>query len=266
LDLTATKLIIVTDTHLVEAGGVLHGLNPRARLDACLHNINVYHGDAVMCVFAGDLTDAGSEKSYENFRDAVSVLDIPWRLLIGNHDHRERFCAAFPETPVDANGHVQSVVETPAGAFILMDTVDPGTHSGAYCEQRAAWLDDMLAQCTDRDVYLVMHHPPFEIGIPSLDRIRILDATPLRDVIKAHDNVRHMFMGHVHRPVSGSWLGIPYTMFPATNHQVVLDLENEEPIYFSHNHPGYGVLLIDDERVVVHTQDPMEETASDNRR
>lgn len=264
--MTATKIIIVTDTHLVEPGGVLHGLNPRARLDACLHDINVHHGDATMCLFAGDLADVGADAAYENFRKAVSILDMPWRLLIGNHDHRERFCQAFPETPVDANGFVQSVIETQVGAFILLDTVDPGVHSGAYCATRAKWLDDMLGQCADRDVYLVMHHPPFEIGIPSLDRIRILESGHLRDVIKGHGNIRHLFMGHVHRPVSGSWLGIPYTILPATNHQVVLDLEHEEPIYFSHNHPGYGVLLIDDDRVVVHTQDPMEEAASDNRR
>lgn len=264
--MTATKIIIVTDTHLVEPGGALYGLNPRARLDACLQDINNNHSDAVMCLFAGDLADMGSDEAYENFRVAISALDVPWRLLIGNHDHRERFCAAFPETPVDANGFVQSVLETPAGPFILLDTVNPGTHSGAFCEDRAAWLDDMLTQCGDRKACIVMHHPPFEIGIPSLDQIRILESGLLHDVLTAHGNIRHMFMGHVHRPVSGSWLGIPYTMLPGTNHQVVLDLKNEKPIYFSHNHPGYGVLLMDDERVVVHIQDPMEEVAADNIR
>ncbi len=264
--MTATKIVIVTDTHLIEPDGILHGLDPRARLDACIRDINTHHGDAALCLFAGDLTDDGSDAAYENFHAAIGALDLPWRLLIGNHDHRERFRQSFPETPVDDNGFVQSMAETPAGAFILLDTVNPGAHHGAFCEARAAWLDAALERCTGRKVCLIMHHPPFEIGIPSLDRIRILEPDLLRGVIENHTNIRHMFMGHVHRPVSGSWLGIPYTMLPATNHQVVLDLENEDPIYFSHNHPGYGIVLMDDERVVVHTQDPMEEAAADNRR
>lgn len=263
----ATKIIIVTDTHLIEPGGKLHGLDPRRRLDGCIDDINRHHKDAVACLFAGDLVDNGSEQSYDNFRDAVCRLSVPWRLLIGNHDHRESFLKAFPETPVDDSGFVQSVVETAAGFFILLDTVNPGTHHGAYCKERAGWLKSALENCAEQDIYLVMHHPPFEIGIPSLDRIRILEPELMRDMIDRYSSViRHLFMGHVHRPVSGSWLGIPYTMLPATNHQVVLDLVTEQPIYFSHNHPGYGILLIDEDRVIVHTQDPLEETASNNKR
>jgi Icc protein len=262
----ATKIVIVTDTHLVEPNGVLHGLDSRARLDTCIRDINMYHGDAALCLFAGDLADVGSDGAYENFREAVEAFEIPWHLAIGNHDHRERFCQAFPETPVDDNGFVQAVVETPAGPFILLDTVNPGTHHGAFCEARSAWLMSALERCAGREVCLVMHHPPFEIGIPALDRIRILEPGLLRNVVVSHTNIRHIFMGHVHRPVSGSWLRIPYTMLPSTNHQVMLDLVNEEPIYFSHNHPGYGIVLMDDERVVVHTQDPLEEAAADNRR
>ena len=66
--------------------------------------------------------------------------------------------------------------------------------------------------------------------------------------------IRHLFYGHVHRPVAGSWLGIPTTTLRGTNHQCWLDFEEQNQIPGSHEPPAYAVVLID-ERVVVHTHD-----------
>ena len=47
-------------------------------------------------------------------------------MLMGNHDDRASFRAAFPDHAVDGAGFVQSVYETPVDAFVLIDTLDPG--------------------------------------------------------------------------------------------------------------------------------------------
>jgi len=58
-----------------------------------------------------------------------------------------------------------------------------------------------------------------------MDRIALTDAAALIAVIKPNRaRIRHLFFGHVHRPIAGSWLGIPFSTLRGTNHQVCFDL------------------------------------------
>ena len=249
------KILQVTDTHMVPPGTTLLGLRPRERLEACFADINAHHRDAACCILTGDLADRGAPAAYDELRAALEGLQVPWHLLIGNPDDREAFKAAFPETPCDANGFVQQAFDTAAGRFILLDTHDPGVHAGAYCAARAAWLETELAAAGPRPVYLFMHHPPFEIGIPSLDRIRLLEPEGLATVLAGRDNIRHIFFGHVHRPVSGAWRGIPFSALRATVHQVPFDLETVAPVPYSLEPPAYAVIFLEPGRTLVHLHD-----------
>lgn len=250
--MTRLKIIQVTDTHLVGNGGTIDGLDPAARLDACIAAINTHQQDAAFCVFTGDLTDKGSPAGYADFKRAVAVLTLEHHLMIGNHDDRATFRSAFPDTPTDENGFVQYAIDTSAGLFVLLDTHAGPTSEGAFCAQRAAWLSATLDRAGARPVYLFMHHPPFEIGLPAMDRIRILDTRALDEAIAGRDGIRHIFLGHVHRPISGSWKGIPYSIGPGTNHQVAFDLETLRPVPHSLEPPAYAMILISPETVTVH--------------
>ena len=50
------KFIHLTDTHLANPGLKLYGLDPRARLDAAIADINQHQSDAAFAVVTGDLT------------------------------------------------------------------------------------------------------------------------------------------------------------------------------------------------------------------
>ncbi len=255
------KLIQVSDTHFVPPGRRLLGLDPRARLEACIADINRNHGDAALCLFTGDLVDSGSPEAYQELGKVLAGLEPPFRLLIGNHDDRGNFLATFPEAPSDDNGFVQSVVRGAAGDLILLDTHEPGTAAGRYCARRCAWLRARLEDSEDRPVYLFMHHPPFDIGVPSLDRIRLLEPEGFADAVAGADNVKHIFFGHVHRPVSGSWRGVPFSALRSTVHQVPFDTVTEHPVPYSHDAPAYGVILLEADRVVVHHHDFLNDKA-----
>ncbi len=206
----AMKIVQVTDTHLVGPGQSIYGIDPRARLDACFADINARHGDAAFCVLSGDLTDSGEAAAYRELRHALSALRLPYYVMIGNHDSRQTLLEALPETPADPDGFVQCALDTPAGRVLLLDTVEAGRHDGVFCTARADWLAGQLDEADDGPVYIFMHHPPFDIGIPSLDRIRLADPEAFVRAIEGRGNLRHIFFGHVHRPVSGSWRGIPF--------------------------------------------------------
>ena len=249
------KLIQVSDLHFVPPGTRLFGLDPRARLAAAIADINQHHGDAELCLFTGDLADHGAPEAYQALRETLAALQLPYRLMIGNHDDRDHFQSAFPEAPRDEHGFVQSVVASGAGDIVLLDTHEPGQASGSFCAQRQAWLRARLAEA-GRPVTIFMHHPPLDIGIPSLDRIGLVDKQGFAEVVAGAGagaaGIRHIFFGHVHRPVSGSWHGIPYAALRSLVHQVPFDLVTESPVPYDHAPPGYNVIFLNADDTVVH--------------
>ena len=114
------------------------------------------------------------------------------------------------------------------------------------------YLGRTLDAAGDDPVYLFIHHPPFALGLPALDSMGLADTGPFERAIAHARNLRHIFFGHVHRPVSGSWRGIPFSALRSTVHQVPLDFETAAPVPYNHESPAYAVILIDDGRTVVH--------------
>lgn len=253
------KLIHLTDTHLVPPGQMLYGLDTAARLAAAVKHIQQHHSDADACILTGDLAHRGEAQAYAQLGELLEPLSMPVLTLIGNHDHRDRFCAAFPQTPRDENGFVQWVRDCDAGRLVLLDTVirsDEAGHpaAGYFGGGRLEWLRERLDEAGDRPVYLFMHHPPFSVGVRSFDDINLTsaDAQAFGKALCGRDNIRHLFFRHIHRAIFGSWRGIPYSTLPATAHQSMLDFVALED-YFTHEPPAYGVVLLDDEQVTIHT-------------
>lgn len=246
------KLIHITDLHLKPRGEQLWGLNPQERFERCLRDIEAWHSDAEFCVISGDLAEAGEPEVYDWLRGRLQAFPLPCHLMIGNHDNRETFKAHFPGTPVDENGFVQYAFETPAGHFVLLDTFKRGTSAGEYCKQRQSWLRAELDAAGDTPVWLFMHHPPFDISIPYLDRIKLEDHEAFAGLVSGYDNIRHIFYGHVHRPGYVNWQGIPCTSLPAINHQIPLSRDAVAGKPYSDEPPMYAVVLIDENQVTIH--------------
>lgn len=255
------KLIQISDIHLTPPGQDLRGLNPQARLEACIADINARQADADFCIFTGDLANAGDPEAYINLRSCLKKLEIPYFLAIGNHDSRMQFCHAFPEVQRDVNDYYQYAIDHPEARFLVLDTVQEGAHWGAYCATRAGWLDQQLADAAGKRVYIFMHHPPFDIGLPSQDNLRIKDPQFFAEVIGRHRNVKHIFHGHVHRPVCGSWRGIPVSALRGTNHQVQFDLQTVAPIPLCHEPPAYAMILLWPDQTVIHFHDYLDQSA-----
>jgi 3',5'-cyclic AMP phosphodiesterase CpdA len=251
------KLIHITDTHFAAPGLQLYGLDPRARLDSAIADINKHHADAEVAIVTGDLTHWGEMEAYRNFLESMRALRLPYVVLVGNHDRRAACLEELSAAPRDSNGFVQGWRDTPRGRLLFLDTLDETSHAGQLCEQRLAWLSRTLAETLpDKPIYLFMHHPPFEVGVHQMDRIALSERAAFAAIIKPHKaRIRHLFFGHVHRPISGSWMGIPFSTLRGTNHQVWFDLNPNAPHLSSHEPPAYAVVLIGEETVVIHTHD-----------
>ena len=251
------KIIHLTDTHFVPKGKLLYGHDPQSNLAEAIKDINLHHQDSELAVITGDLTHWGEREAFENLRAELTKLLIPWKLIVGNHDNRDVFLDIFPEQVSDPTGFIQSQIETEVGNFVFLDTTLEGTHSGHYCKHRQLWLQKTLEK-SSRPVFLFMHHPPFDIGIRGSDRIGLQQKKEFRAIIWPHRHkIRHLFFGHIHRPLAGSWLAIPTSSIRGMNHQVWFDM-NAEQLHGSFEPPAYAVVLINDDSVVVHSHDFMD--------
>ena len=93
-----------------------------------------------------------------------------------------------------------------------------------------------------------------------MDRIKLADDAAFAEVVAEADNIRHIFFGHLHRPVSGSWRGIPFSGVRSTVHQVKLDLREGDKVRYSEAGPQYAVILLDDAQTTVHLHDYLTES------
>ena len=249
------KFIHITDPHLVEEGRALYGYDPGKRFARCIDSVIAEHADAVCCVITGDLAHIGHPDAYRQLAEQCARLAMPVHLILGNHDSRPNFRARFPQRPTDDNGFIQ--YETAIGNYrgLFLDTNEAGTHSGVFCERRAQWLAQRLA--TDNTpVLLFMHHPTFPLGMPVMDRIALVDNKHLLAALRGHEHrIQQLFFGHLHRPISGTWRGISFSTLRGTNHQAALNLADTDDVLGSFEPPQYGVVLIDDDSVIVHLHD-----------
>ena len=89
-------------------------------LGRCVEDINRTHSDADLCVITGDLTHWGERDAFEHLREHLDKLQIPLRLLLGNHDDRETFRSVFQAQRADENGFIQSVDDFAKERFIYL--------------------------------------------------------------------------------------------------------------------------------------------------
>jgi 3',5'-cyclic AMP phosphodiesterase CpdA len=245
------KFIHVTDLHLVPEGEALWGLKPVERLDACLADIAAHHADAEFVAITGDLAERGDIASYALLRDRLADFPLPAVLMLGNHDDRANFRAVFSDRPLDHGGFVQQAREAHGGVFLFLDTLKgPPSSAGLYSAERRAWLTAELERAAGRPVYLFMHHPPFSIAHELMDRIMLDDPEEFAALLQGH-LVRHIFFGHGHRAVSGTWRGISFSALPSLNHQLPLVGGSVETVY-SHEPPAYAVVHVTGEGIIVH--------------
>lgn len=245
------KFIHVTDPHLVSPGEPLWGNEPFERLDACLRDIADYHQDARFCFISGDLTDRGETEAYLALKKRLADFPLRTVLMLGNHDVRDTYFEVFEDAPSDPAGFAQQVLNIDGKRFLFLDTVsEPFNSAGWYCADRQAWLAEQLASAPG-DVYIAMHHPPFDINIAYMDRIKLEQHDAFARLTAGNTNIRHLFFGHVHRAVFGTWRGVPYSALPGLNHQVPL-MRGSVPSAYSDEPPMYGVISLSDDQVLMH--------------
>lgn len=247
-----TKIIWMSDPHFQNTG-TIRGLDPRKRLALAIDHVNTHHADADFAVLSGDLVGDDIEGDYSSIATYLAASQVPIYPMVGNNDDRDGFRAHLTTPDDGLPGFIQYSITTDSGLVVCLDTHQVGSHAGQFCAQRRDWLHKLLDQHADTPTYLFMHHPPMALGLPKQDEIMLADGDSFLDLITAHGDVRHLFMGHVHRPTCGLVRGIPFATIGALSFQAPAPrpewdwdgfVPAEEP-------PHYGVIMMDDGNVTL---------------
>jgi Icc protein len=213
-----TKIIWMTDLHF-QAQGTVYGHNPRARLAAAINHANTHHPDAAFTIITGDLANDESNTDYPALAEHLKQSTAPIHPMMGNHDDRVSLRSHFPLPANTIPDFIQYALDTPDGTLICLDTHKIGAEEGQLCHTRLDWLDQTLRCAPTKPAYIFMHHPPLPLGMPNLDEFMLEDADAFLDLISQHAHVKHLFMGHVHRPTTGTIRGIPFATLGAISFQ-----------------------------------------------
>ncbi|MBA4083129.1 MAG: phosphodiesterase, partial [Erythrobacter sp.] len=185
---------------------------------------------------------------------------IPILPMVGNHDSREGLLGAFPDVEPAEGGFLHYVVDAGLGLRIIcLDTLEDGRHGGAFCEARARWLAERLAEAPDTPTLIFMHHPPVVAGIdwmdPAPDEGWIVR---LRDVLEGQGQVQAIHCGHLHRQISTRFAGIPLGVTPSVAPLVAMDLNPidkdvpDDRELITTEPPTYAIHRWDGENLVSH--------------
>ena len=220
----------MTDIHIGFAPGEEPEELNHSRFRATLERLIEAPSRPDMLVLTGDITDHGDFESFDKTVALLAACPFPVWPIVGNHDSREGLVHAFPHVRPADGGFLHYVLEQAGLRIVMLDTFEPGRHGGAFCEARQAWLAARLDEAPHAPTLIFMHHPPVVSGIDWMDPdpgegwVRRFGAA-----VEGRTNVLAIHCGHLHRPLSTSFRGIPLGVTPSVAPLVALDLRATDP-------------------------------------
>ncbi|MGW2254143.1 metallophosphoesterase [Kitasatospora sp. NPDC001660] len=245
----------LSDIHLGQDHRRDRGERARRRAEQVMAYLDALPGSLDAVLVTGDLADHGLPAEYEQ---VAKVLESrhPVLLCPGNHDsrapYREVLLGGEPgEGPVD--GPINRLHQLPGADVLMLDSSIPGQHDGLLDEGTLAWLDaELAAGRTELPALVAFHHPPAELYIPAVDRIRQFGEAGLADVLRRHPRVAALLCGHSHTPAATTFAGLPLLVAPGVVSTTTLACEGGPGISFTHP-PMLAFHVLDgDRRLTTH--------------
>jgi len=163
-------------------------------------------------VITGDLIDNDWLAGYQSISAALKSRPFPSFVLPGNSDNKSMMRAVWANGSWSDTGLSESlhfVADIANLRLIGLDTTMDAAAEG-YVGRHLTWLEERLLDKEDRPSILFLHHPIIPSGIPTMDSIMCLDGSRLAHFLQ-HSARRPIAIasGHVHRPIMGTFVGIP---------------------------------------------------------
>ncbi|MFJ9697768.1 phosphodiesterase [Kitasatospora sp. NPDC101183] len=245
----------LSDIHLGQVHRGDGGRRARKRAEQVMAYLDALPGPLDAVLVTGDLADHGLPEEY---RQVAEVLDSRHPVLIcpGNHDRREPFRELLLGEGAElgsGEGPINRLHRLPGVDVLMLDSTTPGRNDGLLSDATLQWLDEQLsAGRSELPALVAFHHPPADLGIPTVDRIRQFQEARLADVLRRHPRVAALLCGHAHTPAATVFAGVPLLVAPSVVYTVTLPCEGG-PGASSDHPPMLALHVLDgDGRVTTH--------------
>jgi 3',5'-cyclic-AMP phosphodiesterase len=207
-------VVQISDLHLFkDEGHDLLGWNTWGSFKKIMQRLECATSRPDLILLTGDLSQDETEASYQKIVECSITLGIPTYWLPGNHDHVPTMQRVLTEPPV----FVDKSINKSGWQFLLLNTNVPGQVYGALSPENLAWLDLQLSQVPlHQPTLLSMHHPPFWVGSPWLDRSGLHNTEAFFEVIDQYPQVQLVLVGHVHQEFCCTRNEVTYLSTPST--------------------------------------------------
>ncbi len=202
----------ISDLHLfADERQDLLGWNTLESLDVTLQQLVQHAPDLIL--LTGDLSQDETEGAYRQVVQRFSPLGIPTYWLPGNHDHVPTMQKVLDSPPIYADKSINQG----GWKFLLLNSNVPGQVYGALSPGDLAWLETELSETPrSQPTLIAMHHPPFWVGSPWLDKSGLQNTRAFFDIIDQYPQVELVLFGHIHQEFECMRRDVSYFSTPST--------------------------------------------------
>jgi 3',5'-cyclic AMP phosphodiesterase CpdA len=199
------RFALLSDVHIAaNLAAVLRNVNMAQHLKKVVAEVAALSPRPAWSVINGDLAlTSGESGDYGTLLELLKPMrqaGLPVHLALGNHDHRDRFRAALPESTREATAPMELqayVVESPrANWFVLDSLVDTNKVPGTVGEPQLKWLEGALDARKDKPAIVMVHHNP-DREDPT--RGGLTDTVAVMDFLAGRRQAKALIFGHTHR-------------------------------------------------------------------
>ena len=205
------RIIQISDCHVsADPDALYRGQSADANLQKVLHLVRQWNPALVL--LTGDVSEDGSQESYERISGLLAQTGMPVLALPGNHDDVEVMGRYFRSGPWDG----PHVTEVENWQLILLDSTEPGRISGCFSASSLEQIHASLHGKGRRHTLVALHHQPVPVGAPWIDRYMLESPARFFEVIDQSPRVRCICWGHVHHDFQVQRKGVTLLGAPST--------------------------------------------------
>lgn len=221
---------------------------PHQRARAVLEQINALPFPVDFALHTGDVGhDPADESGYSSVRETLSVLNLPLKLIPGNHDNAGWLYSAVAGRADEADHYTFDVKGV---RFVCLNSVVPKAGYGTVGSEQLAWLDQQLGQAGEMPVIVALHHHPFLTASDAMDAYVLHDGEALHAVLVKH-RVNCVLFGHIHETTTFVRDGITYASATAVGVQLRSWPGQKEITNDTSQIPGFNVVTVMDDGTVM---------------
>jgi len=191
------KLLHLSDLHLCSSPeAIIYGVNPYENLQKAIEKIKAIKDNIDLCVVTGDISNDGSEASYELADNALSILPFPVYVTNGNHDdyqnlmeHRHRKLLSQP------------MISLQGVDFLFLNSValaeDGSNRSKGFLSDKEL---ERVKRIKDQrnPTIILMHHPALTTN-SWMDKRILINREEFSSVVASIPQIIAVLSGHNHR-------------------------------------------------------------------